>query len=55
LPAGGLEECEHRPAEVPVGCMQSGEGVGFGILVSGVPVGDEVFVQAKVGRRSLTR
>ena len=47
-PADGLDECLHRPAVFPVGCVQTGGGQGFGILVSGIPIGDEVFVQAKL-------
>ena len=51
-PAGGLEECDHRPSAFPLGRASFGDIEGYGIIVSGIPVGDEAYVQAKLGAKA---
>lgn len=48
-PHGGLEGCQHRPADFPVGSEKFPDGSkGFGVMVSGVPVGDAACIKGKL-------
>ena len=46
-PIGGLQDNPHRPADIPLGYADDG----FGIMVAGVPVGDEQFIHSKLDNK----
>eukprot|EP00973_Karenia_brevis_P058881 8198029-Karenia_brevis.AAC.1 len=48
-----LQQCAERPAHMPLGRIDATNGrVGFGIVVAGVPIGDQVFVDTFLGGKT---
>ena len=48
-----LRSCPHRPSEVPLGgeCFPDGT-VGWGVMIGGVPVGDDAYVRGILGKKA---